>query len=163
MASVWNNVFAQTRPGAAGTETPTSIAGTAVGLHVQRAEVMVINNVLNDHGSGILVTASGTVLAARNDLWSNGVDYRGVPSGLGDLHTNPWFVDAEHGNFHLSFVSPLIDAGLTPGAPSVDFDGDSRPYDGDGDGQSKTDIGADEFRPGTLNKVYLPSLWVMSQ
>jgi hypothetical protein len=161
MASVWNNVFAQTRPGAAG--TTLSITGTAVGLHVEGAEVRAINNVLIDHGNGLSATAPSNVLAGYNDLWSNGVDYRGVPPGLGDLHANPWFVDAEHGDFHLSFVSPLIDAGLTLGAPSVDFDGDSRPYDGDGDGQSRTDIGADEFRPGTLNKVYLPSLWVMSQ
>lgn len=159
--SVWNNVFYQTIPGQAGGGRPGQ-PGVAVGMWLEVPAGSAANNVIADHDIGLEVISPTLLIASANDLWSNTTDYDGIRPGPGDLHSNPWFVDAGHGDFHLSFLSRLIDAGLTAGAPSLDIDGDSRPYDGDGDGQSKTDIGVDEFRPRTLNKVYLPSLWVMS-
>lgn len=46
----------------------------------------------------------------------------------------------------LSAGSPAIDAGLNtaPSAPAFDFEGDSRPFDGNGDGTATIDIGIDE-------------------
>jgi hypothetical protein len=43
--------------------------------------------------------------------------------------------------------SPCIDAGVNtaPAIPAFDFHGDARVLDGNGDGSSVTDIGADEF------------------
>lgn len=156
--SVWNNVFYQTIPPSSGGGRP----GVAIGMSLGSTEGFVVNNVLAHHGVGLSIISPTDVLANANAFWANTKNYDGIAPGLGDLHTNPWFVDAENGDFHLSFLSRLIDAGRTLGAPSVDMDGDSRPYDGNGDGQSRTDIGADEFRPGPLHSVYLPTLWLMS-
>jgi len=44
--------------------------------------------------------------------------------------------------------SPCIDTGTASGAPATDFEGDPRPYDGDGDGGFEYDIGADEYSTG---------------
>ncbi len=48
--------------------------------------------------------------------------------------------------------SPTIDAGdnAAPLVPNEDYDGDSRPLDGDADGTATVDIGMDEFVPGAL-------------
>ncbi len=56
-------------------------------------------------------------------------------------------------DLHLLMGSPAIDAGLDAGHPSyprvlVDFDGDTRPFDGDGDMVATTDIGIDEYVGG---------------
>ena len=48
--------------------------------------------------------------------------------------------------------SPTIDAGenAAPLVPNEDYDGDSRPLDGDADGTATVDIGMDEFVPGAV-------------
>jgi hypothetical protein len=69
---------------------------------------------------------------------------------------DPLLTDPAAGDFHLRYDSPGIDAGLSGkqgnftwpwGLPLIDFDGDKRVVDGDGDGTSKVDIGADEYVP----------------
>jgi hypothetical protein len=157
-ASVLNNVFAQTTPGAAGTGAP-GITGTAVGLQIQGAEVLAINNILIDHDTGLSVTTASVMLAAYNDLWANGVNYQGIAPGPGDVHRDPWFLDAAQGDFHLAFHSPLIDAGFTVGSPASDFDGQARPADGNGDGLARVDIGAYEYQPVPLNTIVLPIIF----
>lgn len=49
----------------------------------------------------------------------------------------PGFVDYSGGNFHLAYGSPCIDTGLSTGAPTADYDGDTR--------DANVDIGADEY------------------
>ena len=64
----------------------------------------------------------------------------------GNISADPLFADPNIADFRLSAGSPCIDAGTTgPEAPGVDFDGTSRPQDGDGDGIALTDMGAFEF------------------
>ncbi len=61
--------------------------------------------------------------------------------GQGNLDTDPMFIDAENGNYHLSIGSPLINAGMTDVeflGQAVDMDGDPRVSNG------AIDIGADE-------------------
>jgi len=89
---------------------------------------VIINASYSDIGT---VVNGPTVPGTYNDLGNN-------------INTNPFFVDAANGNYHLSANSPLIDSGTNNGAPVTDFEGDVRPFDGDGDGQSYADIGADE-------------------
>jgi hypothetical protein len=62
-----------------------------------------------------------------------------------NLDVDPLFVDPVHGDYHLTSASPLIDAGTNASAPTSDIYGNLRPYDGDGDGTAKADIGAVEY------------------
>jgi hypothetical protein len=48
---------------------------------------------------------------------------------------------SDAGNFHLQRGSPAIDAGTSSGTPQTDFDGVSRPLDGNGDGIAVIDMG----------------------
>jgi len=114
------------------------------------------NNIIADNGT-FGVGGDGTVsLSEYNDLWNNH-DGRyqmiTVTLGVGNLAVAPQFVDAANGDYHLQAGSPCIDAGTGANAPIVDFEGDSRPLDGNLDGTDVVDIGADEFKP---YQIYLP-------
>lgn len=153
-ARVWNNVVYQTTAGLGGVGAPGTSdgqPGAAVGLGAKEdADVSAANNVLMDHDVGIRATSPSTLSLGYNALWRNGIDYSGVSPGAKDLHLDPGLVDAENGDFHLEASSPLVDAGTNWGAPGADFEGQPRPMDGDGDGVSVVDIGADEYWAGDL-------------
>jgi len=63
-------------------------------------------------------------------------------------------VDHANGDYHLRFSSPCIDTG-TDSSLDSDFEGELRPFDGDGDGIDKYDMGADEW-VGTIRGIYSP-------
>jgi parallel beta-helix repeat protein/predicted outer membrane repeat protein len=70
----------------------------------------------------------------------------GYLGGTGNINTDPLFVNAGAGNFHLQSGSPCIDAGdnTAPSLPATDFEGDPRSLDGDDDGVATVDMGVDE-------------------
>lgn len=149
-ASVWNNVLYQTTAGIGGWDFDEEL-GSAVGLYLgQDADVLAVNNAIISHTIGVSATAHSVSILAYNALWDNGTDYADVSPGVGDLYVDPRFVDAESGDFHLRSSSPLIDAGTTVGAPSEDFEGETRPLDGNGDGFARVDIGVDEYWQGIV-------------
>ena len=76
-------------------------------------------------------------------------DIEGGYEGEGSIDLDPRFVDPGGGDFHLAPDSPCIDAGsnLAQSLPEVDFEGDARILNGDGDGTSIVDMGVDEFVP----------------
>jgi predicted outer membrane repeat protein len=91
------------------------------------------------------------------DCWSTvslNVSYsivQGGWTGTGNLNVNPLFVDAAKGNLHLKAGSPAVDAGTSTGAPNTDHDGNSRPFDGDGNGTPAVDLGA--YESHTVNQA----------
>ena len=109
--------------------------------------MMVTNSIIVNHKNGL----SGNIgnLSGNYNLLKNDDNYAGsVPGGPNDITgQDPLFQDAANDNFHLTSNSPAIDKGTATSAPSVDFEGDSRPQ------QLGIDIGADEF---ALQGVFLP-------
>ena len=64
--------------------------------------------------------------------------------GAGIIHGDPLFYPPDGwggSDYRLQVGSPAIDAGTASGAPATDYQGTSRPQDGDGDGTAKVDLG----------------------
>jgi PKD repeat protein len=62
-------------------------------------------------------------------------------------------LDAANGDLHVLPGSPAIDTGTSAGAPSLDWDGNRRPFDGDGDGLAEFDMGVYESQVVDLHPV----------
>jgi|GEM_PF-2917372 len=140
-----------------------TIAGNRTGIRIDRriqtlAQVYR-NNIIFDNGIGLEVdfgTEKDNPTWEHNLVSGNGVDYELIADQTGkagNISADPWFVDSAAGDYHLRGGSPAIDAGSNIGAPSLDFEGDVRPVDGDGDGVDTVDIGADEFFAGIAISV----------
>ena len=68
----------------------------------------------------------------------------------GNILEDPLFIDAQNSNFRLRSGSLAIDAGSNANTSLVDFDGITRPLDGDFDTIVIADIGSFEFNPNGL-------------
>ena len=104
----------------------------------------ITNNIIwgNDAATGPQIDRSSPPTYCLIQDWTEG--------GVGNITSDPLFVDSANDDYHLQAGSSAIDAGSTT-TLFTDFDGDPRPIDGDrlgaggkGDG-SDFDIGADEF------------------
>jgi len=74
-----------------------------------------------------------------------------LPTGEGNISTDPGFANPSNGNFRLSASSPCIDTASSSNAPDVDIDGVPRPLDGNNDGVAAFDMGAYEFVHATAD------------
>jgi serine protease len=118
------------------------------------------NNLIAGGGIGLAVDAVNGAVPDEFPGWShnlvsdNAVDYQGAPDWTGqggNIWDDPRFVAPLEGDYRLAADSPAIDGGDLASSPPTgeDFDGDDRMLDGDGDGEARVDIGADEFSAWT--------------
>ncbi|MCP3981217.1 MAG: hypothetical protein GY716_18105 [bacterium] len=118
-----------------------TIAGNGVGLDAASSTVAVDHSIIYDNTTDVLGVACTAF--EFSDL---GIDCTGQP---GNISTDPLFVDAGTGDYHLLVSSPAVEAGEAPelftGVPCRDFDGRRRLLDADGDGTANSDMGAYEF------------------
>ncbi|MCB2210064.1 hypothetical protein KQH62_04130 [bacterium] len=155
--------------GATGEDGFSSGGGEAFGLvafwsTLSGMTVNVHNNIIYgssvDNTIGIYQgTSDTTINVDYNDIWNWNQEhyfYNNPPLDGNNIYLHPQFENAAAYNFHLQEDSPCIDSGdnSAAGVPSEDFEGNTRPIDGDGDSTSTVDMGAFEF--GTEFYIYIP-------
>ncbi|MEA1895631.1 MAG: S-layer protein domain-containing protein [Euryarchaeota archaeon] len=139
--------------GTANVMANTVTGNTGDGITCNPSSVLNLSNniVASNSGHGVFFKYGydwGAPNSDYNDVWGNTKgDYGGLAeAGIHDISEDPLLVDPENSDYHLWSGSPCIDTGTDEGAPEIDFEGDSRPIDGDGDGIAVVDMGADETR-----------------
>ena len=134
--------------------------GGGIAMDDPDAQNVVIRNNIVSQNLYFQIAVDSSVPAQNLTIDHNLVDgYRGTEGEIyGDdyVEGDPRFVNPAGANFHLRADSPAIDAGLATDAPAEDFDGQTRPYDGDGDGTDEYDIGAYEVGAPLEPAAYLP-------
>jgi len=120
----------------------------------------VVNSILWGNKAGglpneIYLAYSSTIKVTYSDI-------EGGWPGAGNIKTDPLFVDAANGDYHLKStpISPCTDKGIGdtttyPNIPINDIDGDLRPYDGDNNGVPQYDMVSDESVKATTPPLNL--------
>ncbi|MDF1697022.1 MAG: discoidin domain-containing protein [Saprospiraceae bacterium] len=114
-------------------------------------------------GGAIYIDGTSSIPQVTNCiLWSNDDEIVGTStvtysiveggySGVGNIDKHPNFVDAENGDFHIEACSWARDAGTNVNAPTIDIDGDVRPFGGG------FDLGYDENTTEISSIIYVDS------
>ena len=92
-------------------------------------------------GNNIVYGNSGTQVSGMNCAWTASDIGPDTATGMGNLNSDPLFVNAIQGNFHITGASPVINQADPNATLAVDIDGNARPQDG------RRDMGADEYTP----------------
>ncbi|KPA13575.1 PKD domain protein [Candidatus Magnetomorum sp. HK-1] len=146
-------------------------AETAHALYLSQSSPEIINCTISKNGypmgEGIViydVVSSPVIL--NSILWNNGdeiilqndatvtVEYSNIEGGypgIGNIQSDPLFIDLDHNNFHILPDSPCLNAGTNINAATIDIDYQTRPMD------EYIDIGADEARKNTKPTVNFSS------
>ena len=117
--------------------------GLTVGYGVSNAAIY--NNTFYNNGTGIYIgSGSANALVRNNVVWQSGTAYSNAGAGTTQDHnlwgtSDPRFVNAAAGDFHLQLGSPAIDIGAAISIVPTDLDAFPRPYG------TAYDIGAYEW------------------
>ena len=158
-AFLTNNIIADNRGSANGsglyinggdhrllhTTVAHNTGGDGSGIYATGASIALTNTIVASHTIGLYATADATV-TLKATLWGSGVWINTAErSGLGtvvsgtiNVRGDPAFAAPQTSDYHLSYTSAAIDAGIDAGVYN-DIDGDPRPV------ARGYDIGADEF------------------
>jgi hypothetical protein len=104
------------------------------------APITLTNDILLGHTTGISMTQHAPAYANFNLFYNNTTNQRGFSLNISNIIINPQL----DGSYHLTSISPAIDAGTRTGAPLHDYDGQPRPMQATS-GLFRFDIGADEY------------------
>jgi hypothetical protein len=114
------------------------------------AMLLLTNNIIMGHTTGISLTAMLPVTATNNDFYNNTTNQRGFSLNASNVVINPQL----DSSYHLQAPSPVIDLGASTNAPITDIDGEPRPMRGTS-GLFRFDIGADEFTGAAQTRINL--------
>jgi len=174
---ITNNIIAEnSAPNYGGGLYAESYTGSGTAGTITCTNNTISGNNANN-GGGVwmsLDTSGGTINCYNNIIWGNTAsssgddiflskssgnaygynnDYAALAGSSWDseeskINANPLLT----GNYHLKSRSPCIDTGTNaaPSFPAMDFEGDDRSVDGNRDGTTTVDIGADEFVPSSI-------------
>jgi len=118
------------------------------GIYCGPCRAVITNTILwGNSGNDLAVDGPSSVAITYSDVEQGWI-------GEGNISDDPLFAGEE--DYHLRFGSPCIDTGADAGL-TTDFEGDFRPFDGDGDGIGRDDMGADEW-VGTILHSHVPLL-----
>jgi len=100
----------------------TISGNTGSGIYGEEAAFVTLkNSILWENSSKEIILMGSSSIAAT---------YSNVPGGwegIGNIDSNPQFVNAAGGDYHLAAGSPCIDSGTSDGAPATDMEGTPRP------------------------------------
>ncbi len=121
--------------------------------NLEARSIIIRNNICSENSAFQIAVAAplyNKAVKVDHNLINRFMGEEGEVRGTSYVEADPLLINPAKGDFHIGAASPAIDKGSKAKAPLYDFDGNSRPQDGDGDGTAGFDIGAYEATPGAM-------------